>query len=264
MLRVAELQDRPELADTEFQEHLQLMTKTQSKYFVPTDSSQEIPEWLKERNTVDVVQEEDSSSQSVNITVTGIFTKGAYIEVSLSDGASFFISDSDFLSGIFFKGAVLPPETVAALEKGHNYICCYRKAVDLISVSEHSAFLLRNKLLQRGFDRETVNKVINTLTEKNYLDDRRYAEMWLRSRLRKNPAGRSVLSAALRARGISGDIADEVTAGVLDDEQLLAGARTAYLKAASKKNATKEKIVANLLKKGYSMSVIRKVLEEND
>ena len=51
---------------------------------------------------------------------------------------------------------------------------------------------------------------------------------------------------------------------MLDDEQLLAGARTAYLKAASKKNAAKEKTVANLLKKGYSMSVIRKVLEEND
>lgn len=217
---------------------------------------------MKERNTVDVVQEEDSSSQNVNITVTGIYTKGAFIEVSLSTGASFFISDSDFLGYSFSKGDTVSSETAQRLEEGDRYIRCRSKALELLSLSEHTAFLLRNKLMQRDFDPETVKKVICFLKEKKYLDDSRYAELWLKSRLRKNPAGKPVLAAALVSRGVSRETAEKAVSENLDEETFMAGARLAYRKAASKKNITKEKIVANLLKKGYSMSVIRSMDEE--
>lgn len=217
---------------------------------------------MKERNTVDVVQEEDSSSQNVNITVTGIYTKGAFIEVSLSTGASFFISDSDFLEYSFSKGDAISSGTAEKLEKGDRFIRCRSKALELLSLSEHTAYLLRGKLLQRDYDSETVKEVIAFLSEKKYLDDSRYAELWLKSRLRKNPAGKSVLTAALISRGVSRETAERAVSGILDEETLMAGARLAYRKAASKKNITKEKIVANLLKKGYSMSVIRSMDEE--
>ena len=199
---------------------------------------------------VDAVREEDSSSQNVNIYITGIHTKEAFTEVSISTGASFFISDADFFSFPFGKGDEISPEVVEQLERGHKLILCRSKALSLLDLAEHSAFMLRTKLRQRGFEIPVIETVLAQLKEKNYLDDRRFAQLWVRSRLKRNPAGRSVLISGLRAKGVSPRDAEEAVSELLDEEALLGGARKVYNKAAGKKNCTPEKIRAAMLQKG--------------
>ena len=211
---------------------------------------------------VDAVREEDSSSQNVNIYITAIHTKEAFTEVSISTGASFFISDSDYRVFPFRKGDAITPDVVENLEKGHKLILCRSKALSLLDLAEHSAFMLRTKLRQRGFEAPVVESVIAQLKEKNYLDDRRFAEVWVRSRLKRNPAGKSVLVSGLRAKGVGLQDAEEAVDGLLDEEALLEGARKVYNKAALKKNCTPDKIRAAMVQKGYSLSVIRVVTKE--
>jgi len=211
---------------------------------------------------VDAVREEDSSSQSVNIYITGIHTKEAFTEVSISTGASFFISDSDYLSFPFSKGDQITPEVVEQLEKGHKLILCRSKALSLLGLAEHSTFMLRAKLRQRGFESPTVEKVLAQLKEKNYLDDRRFARLWVASRLKRTPAGKRVLVAGLRAKGVGIQDAEEAVAELLDEETLMEGARRVYAKASGKKNATPEKVKAWMLQKGYSLSVVRLIEKE--
>ena len=211
---------------------------------------------------VDAVREEDSSSQNVNIYITAIHTKEAFTEVSISTGASFFISDSDYRVFPFRKGDAITPDVVENLEKGHKLILCRSKALSLLDLAEHSAFMLRTKLRQRGFEAPVVESVIAQLKEKNYLDDRRFAEVWVRSRLKRNPAGKSVLVSGLRAKGVSAHDAEEAVSEVLDEEALLEGARKVYNKAARKKNCTPDKIRAAMIQKGYSLSVIRMITKE--
>jgi regulatory protein len=211
---------------------------------------------------VDAVREEDSSSQNVNIYITGIQTKEAFTEVSISTGASFFISDADFFSFPYSKGDEITPEVVEQLERGHKLILCRSKALSLLDLAEHSAFMLRTKLRQRGFEVPVVETVIAQLKEKNYLDDSRFARLWVSSRLKRNPAGKSVLVSGLRAKGVSARDAEEAVSEVLDEEALLEGARKVYNKAARKKNATPEKIKAAMVQKGYSLSVIRLITKE--
>ena len=211
---------------------------------------------------VDAVREEDSSSQNVNIYITAIHTKEAFTEVSISTGASFFISDSDYRVFPFRKGDAITPDVVENLEKGHKLILCRSKALSLLDLAEHSAFMLRTKLRQRGFEAPVVESVIAQLKEKNYLDDRRFARLWVVSRLKRNPAGKSVLVSGLRAKGVSAHDAEEAVDGLLDKEALLEGARKVYNKAARKKNSTPDKIKAAMVQKGYSLSVIRVVTKE--
>ena len=211
---------------------------------------------------VDAVREEDSSSQSVNIYITGIQTKEAFTEVSISTGASFFISVSDFFSFPYSKGDEITQEVVEQLERGHKLILCRAKALSLLDLAEHSAFMLRTKLRQRGFELPVIETVIAQLKEKNYLDDSRFARLWVASRLRRNPAGKSVLVSGLRAKGVSARDAEEAVAEILDEDALLEGARKVYNKAARKKNVTPEKIKAAMLQKGYSLSVIRLMTKE--
>jgi len=208
------------------------------------------------------VREEDSSSQSVNSYITGICTKGAFTEVSISTGASFFISDDDYLKFSFAKGDSVSSDVLEQLELGHKIIVCRKKALDLLSLTEHSAFTLSTKLRQRGFEADTIRLVLAELEEKKYLDDRRFARIWVSSRLKKNPAGRSILVAGLRAKGISQQDAEDVVAELVDDEALLVGAARVYEKLSKKKNAPLEKIIQGMLQKGYSMSIIRKVSDK--
>ena len=203
--------------------------------------------------------EEDSSSQSVNLFITGICTKGAFTEVSISTGASFFISDGDYLRYSFAKGDSISADVLEQLERGHRVIMCRKKALDLLSLSEHSAVTLSTKLRRRGFDADVIRLVLADLEEKKYLDDRRFAWMWVNSRLKKNPSGRSVLVAGLRAKGISASDAENIVAEVVDDETLLKGAVKVFEKLSKKKNVTQEKIISGMLQKGYPMSIIRKV-----
>ena len=114
---------------------------------------------------VDAVREEDSSSQNVNIYITAIHTKEAFTEVSISTGASFFISDSDYRVFPFRKGDAITPDVVENLEKGHKLILCRSKALSLLDLAEHSAFMLRTKLRQRGFEAPVVESVIAQLKE---------------------------------------------------------------------------------------------------
>ena len=211
---------------------------------------------------VDAVREEDSSSQNVNIYITGIQTKEAFTEVSISTGASFFISDADFFSFPYGKGDEITPEVVEQLERGHKLILCRSKALSLLDLAEHSAFMLRTKLRQRGFEPPVVETVLAQLKEKNYLDDSRFARLWVTSRLKRNPAGKSVLVSGLRAKGVSAHDAEEAVSEILDEEALLEGARKVYNKAARKKNSTPEKIKAAMVQKGYSLSVIRLITKE--
>ena len=211
---------------------------------------------------VDAVREEDSSSQNVNIYITGIHTKEAFTEVSISTGASFFISDSDYLAFPFGKGDEIGPDVVEQLERGHKLILCRSKALSLLDLAEHSAFMLRAKLRQRGFEASVVEAVIAQLKEKNYLDDGRFARLWVSSRLRRNPAGKSVLVSGLREKGVSAQDAEDAVSEILDEEALLEGARKVYNKVARKKNCTPEKIKAAMLQKGYSLSVIRLITKE--
>ncbi|MBR3671459.1 MAG: regulatory protein RecX [Spirochaetia bacterium] len=211
---------------------------------------------------VDAVREEDSSSQNVNIYITGIHTKEAFTEVSISTGASFFISDADFLAFPFRKGDEISSEVVESLERGHKLILCRSKALSLLDLAEPSTFMLRTKLRQRGFEPAVVEAVIAQLKEKNYLDDSRFARLWIASRLKRNPAGKSVLISGLRAKGVSVHDAEEAVSELLDEEALLEGARKVYNKAARKKNSTPDKIKAAMMQKGYSLSVIRQMTKE--
>ena len=211
---------------------------------------------------VDAVREEDSSSQNVNFFITGIHTREAFIEVSISNGASFFISDADYRSFPYSKGDEISHEDLEKLELGHKLILCRSKALSLLDLAEHSAFMLRTKLRQRGFEAPVIERVLEQLKEKNYLDDRRFAELWVRSRLKRNPAGKSVLISGLRAKGVSARDADEAVSELLDEDSLMEGARKVYAKAARKKNSTPEKIKAAMMQKGYSFSVIRLIAKE--
>ena len=99
---------------------------------------------------------------------------------------------------------------------------CYRaesSALRLIARAEQNSLGLTAKLERRGYDAAVVKAVIFSLLDRNLLNDQRYAEIWLRSRLlaKKAESPRRLLF-SLRKRGIPRDSSSEAMKTALDGE----------------------------------------------
>jgi regulatory protein len=78
----------------------------------------------------------------------------------------------------------------------------------LLARREHSRRELLDKLALRGFDRDEVEPVVAQLTEQNWQNDDRYAECYVRQRIR-NGYGPIRIRYELQQRGIDDTNLDE-------------------------------------------------------
>ncbi len=173
------------------------------------------------------------------------------------DGSSFFIPPEVFAEYSLYDGMEVAGEQLWDLERSCLLLRIRRKAFDLLAGREHSRQQLRLKLLQRSFPDDGVDQVLDDLEERSLLDDRRFAETWTSSRLRRNPEGKARLAAGLAARGVSRGMIEEVLSGISTDEAL----ERAFGKLAARPSMTEEKLVAALMRKGFSYGDIRRILE---
>ncbi|MDR3020772.1 MAG: recombination regulator RecX [Treponema sp.] len=94
-------------------------------------------------------------------------------------------------------------------------------ALRLIARAEQCTQGLSRKLAKRGFETECVNTVISRLLEQNLIDDKRYARLWLQSRLRFARSPLRLLS-SLCGKGIERSDAENALKAVLNEETELA------------------------------------------
>ena len=151
--------------------------------------------------------------------------------IELSDG-SFFSFKTCYLPPVFIDESLYTPGTAegrevnAAEEAAFRFAsACMRAekaALQLIARAEQNIFGLSRKLDKRGHDSACVRAAVSRLAELGLLNDRRYAQLWLESRIRQRPSSPRRLLAALCARGIDRDDAEPVLKAVLDEEAELA------------------------------------------
>ena len=111
----------------------------------------------------------------------------------LSDGSSFSVPEALTRSERLVPGRTLSAADIEQLQQSAQQLRVRDKALSLLSRLPHSTQGLRQKLLQRGFRLDAVETVLNELSEQHLLDDRGYAEHWIRSRLDRHPEGRTAL-----------------------------------------------------------------------
>ncbi|MGO3345342.1 MAG: regulatory protein RecX [Marinomonas sp.] len=81
-------------------------------------------------------------------------------------------------------------------------------ALILLGGREHSVKEIHTKLKQRGHSEEEIAATIQSLLEINYLNDQRFAEIFVRSRVNK-PLGALRIKYELTQKGIKNELADD-------------------------------------------------------
>jgi regulatory protein len=123
------------------------------------------------------------------------------------------------------------------------------------------------KLSRRGFDNETIAKVVDYLIQLNYINDSEFAHAWVESRMSTKPMGLTLLRQELKNKGISNEIIDEVIEGINRDYDEYKVARNLFLNRYKRyshldKAAFRRRIYAYLKRRGFSSEIICKLIQE--
>lgn len=91
-------------------------------------------------------------------------------------------------------------------------------ALNLLSYRARTRRELRTRLRKKGFGRARIDVCLDRLEERGLIDDAGVAAAFVRDRLRHRPKGRSALTAELRAKGVSNELADTAIDSVFEAE----------------------------------------------
>ena len=178
------------------------------------------------------------------------------------EGSAFFVRKEYLPEGLFERidvGAEFGEvETDSLLDAGLT--CAVElKAVGYLARAEQSRFGLTRKLIEKKYDKKYVEAALNYLEGRGYLSDLRFATAWLNTRRINHFEGRSRLAAELASRGIARDVAGKALDEFFtenDEEEIC---RKAYEKLSKSKSG--EKLTAALMRAGFSLKMINRVLE---
>jgi len=141
--------------------------------------------------------------------------------VELSDGSLFSFKScyfSPFIADGYAAGCEINAEEEEALRFASACLRTEKRALQLIARAEQNTFGLTRKLKKRKCEPDCIRAVIAQLCKMSLLDDRRYARLWLESRISRQVSSPRRLLAALCSRGIARDDAEAALKETLDDE----------------------------------------------
>jgi regulatory protein len=156
---------------------------------------------------------------------------GEMVRVYLSDGSFFLLHAEIFARAGLSAGSTIDQDTRTRLCARSERVRARVQALRLLARAPHTRKGLARKLSARGYGAAAVRYALERMAELGYLDDRAFAEAWMRSRLSAGRDGGTALYRGLLARGVPRAVADEVVKDMYShqDEVLAAGRLVAGL-----------------------------------
>lgn len=172
-------------------------------------------------------------------------------------------------------GRVLTDEELIELKRASEFGKLYQRALEYALLRPHSQKELRDYLkkktlsrtirvknkktgeyqtkLKEGFDASLVEPVLARLIERGYVDDERFARLWIENRSVRKGVSRKKLRLELQAKGVAQDIIENcLSEGVRNEQEELAK----VIARKAKKYPDEQKLIQYLLRQGFNYSDI--------
>lgn len=144
---------------------------------------------------------------------------------------------------------------------------CFNKALQILARRDHSCTELGNKLQERGFAEKEIQEAINLCVRLGYLNDERFAEIYLQQLQRKG-IGIHNIRHKLHSKGISKKIISNSIATHCTDNIQIDACRQVLLKKIKYLDGNKKikdvrpKLQRFLTGRGFSSRIVYQALEE--
>lgn len=188
-------------------------------------------------------------------------TAGRY-NIFVDEKYSFSLDETQLLDQKLKTGFEISSEKLDELKGESEFGKSYARALELILRRPRSIREINDYARRKKWEIELRDRVIEKLSEKGYLDDRKFANFWLKARVNSKPISKRKLSAELLQKGIKREIIGEVLVEYTEvDEQ---DALAALIKKKRSKYTDEQKLMAYLASQGFSYGSIKEALQELD
>lgn len=188
-----------------------------------------------------------------------IFVAGRY---------AFSASEKTVAEFVLLKGKELSEEQIEKIKRFDADAKASDLAAHYLSYEPRTVYELLHYLNQHGISPAAANSAVQELASLGYLNDKEYVKLFLKNNLRVGKDGPRSLARKLSRKGISQELSEQALAQVPEKEWLAIGTRV--IKSQRQQvgkislRELKRKMQAKLLQHGFSSSVARAVIEEQD
>lgn len=164
------------------------------------------------------------------------------------------------------EGREIPEKTVAFIQKNLIYIQAQDKALGFIGYKMRTEKEVRQKLVENDFTHEIIEEVMVFLCKYKYINDKEYAQKYIKERLRLSPRGGYAMRMELLQKGISHEICQEALA-LTEFSETEDAVRWLERKTKGQwppDEKKKKQLYGFLQRKGYSYGVIKEAFVEMD
>lgn len=193
--------------------------------------------------------------------------KGRF-NIYLNDQYSFSISEDVLINYHLFKGQELNNEQIEKLSNADEIAKAHSKALNYLSSQLRTEKEITDYLKKHSIASEKIPNVLEKLRYEKLVDDKKYAESYIRTMLKTSDKGFKVIRNNLRAKGVAEkDIEDAaheydssymITKGIALTEKY----EKQYSRYPFKKRI--QKIKQRFLSKGFSADEIQTIMQEVD
>lgn len=162
------------------------------------------------------------------------------------------------------KGKLVDTQVLSEIISEDNYLKCKNTALRSLEKSNKTEKDMYSKLLTKGYENETIERVIYFLKQYEFIDDSKYAEMYIKDK--SNQQGISKIKYSLLRKGISQEIISEKLQLIDKEDEFITAlqlAKKKYIilcKSETDKRKLYRKLGDYLIRKGYSYDVVNKIL----
>lgn len=200
--------------------------------------------------------------------IESLVKKNNYVYIQFDNGKSEKVHYEVVLKFGFRRNDEVKEDEYRKLLEAEEEFALQESALRFLSIRPHSTLELRNKLFKKGYSKDKIYRVINSLNDKGYLSDRDFAERFIEENIKKKK-GLLKIKAELLKKGIDREIIDSELSKLDSDQTLYDNAVVLAEKKISSlldKNLTKgqikQKLFGFLKNKGYPFEVINNVTEK--
>lgn len=145
-----------------------------------------------------------------------------------------------------------------------QFVEARNKAFHLLSYRERTIKEMRDRLQKKDFSAEIIEKVIEYLVEKDYLNEQRFAEMWIRSRIKHHPRGRKLIYKELNDKGVERKTINSALNEHLNREKEIDMAvylMDKWLRRRKDEDSSSYKLKNYLARKGFNYDIIYEITD---
>ncbi len=180
-----------------------------------------------------------------------IFVDGKY---------SFSLSENELLNAGIKIGQEFDEAGLEQLKQTATEDKAMMRAYDLLARRPRSVHEMRDYLKRKDYEPELIEKILNALSEREYLDDEKFAKAWVESRRLLKHTSKRRLQSELQQKRIPADIIARVLEADETDEQEVLKDVVAKKRSQSRYQDD-QKLIAYLLRQGFNYDDIKTVLD---